>query len=871
VTANRSIPPKLATKLLTSFLRDDLAEEVLGDLEQKFHVTLKTKSHLKAKLNYWYQVMHYVRPFAIRKLKSSSSNNVAMFQSYFKIGWRNLFKEKGYSFINIGGLATGMAVAVLIGLWIFDELAFNKYHKNYDSIARVMYRATLNGEVGHSDHMPFPLGPELAQSFQNDFEYVVMSTFTSDHIISNGDLKFTKLGNYMQPDAPKMLSLEMISGTLDGLKEMNSIMLSESLAKTLFGDEDATNKVVKVDSKADVKVTGIYKDLPRNSEFHEVAFIAPWELYLASYDWTKRFRDSWSSGNIQILVQLAPHMKLDNVSRKVQSTIYDHIAEGDKVFKHEVFLHPMSRWNLYGEFKQGQSVSGQIRFVWLFGTIGIFVLLLACINFMNLSTARSERRAKEVGLRKAIGSVRGQLMSQFFSESFLVVVLAFVLSIGIVLLALPWFNEIANKQIHMPWANLVFWISCMTFVVLTGAIAGSYPALYLSSFQAVKVLKGTFRAGRFASVPRKVLVVVQFTVSVTLIIGTIIVYQQIQFAKDRPVGYSREGLIYLNMKTNEVHDHFDVVRNELIASGAVLEISESNISVVSTGSNGGGVEWQGKKAGYLDNFNMDWISPEYGKTVGWRVIAGRDFSRTIAGDKQGIVINESAAKYMGLKDPVGEIVRWQNQDFTILGVVTDMVVGSPYQANRQRIYFALGWPGNVVSIRINPERSTHAALATVQTIFKQHVPGMPFDYYFADDEYAKKFNNEVRIGKLASVFATLAIFISCLGLYGLASFVAEQRTKEIGIRKIVGASIYNLWGMLSKDFVVLVLISCVVAIPLSYYYLNEWLKQYEYHTEISWWVFGSTVIGALLITLMTVSFQAIKAAMMNPVKSLRSE
>src|SRR5688572_25531153 len=412
-------PPKLAQRMLLSFLREDLSDEVLGDLEEKYYQKRKTTSRFQATLNYWYEVINYARPFAIRKLKSSSSNNVAMFQSYFKIGWRNLFKEKGYSFINIGGLATGMAVAVLIGLWIYDELSFNKYHKNYGSIARVMYRVILNGEGGHSDHMPFPLGPELAQSFQNDFEHVVMSTFTGDHIISNGDLKFTKLGNYMQPDAPKILTLEMISGTRDGLADMHSIMLSESLAKTLFGGDDPINKAVKVDSKVDLKVTGIYKDLPKNSEFHEVAFIAPWELYLASNEWTKMFRDSWSSGNIQILVQLAPQTELDKVSQKIKSAIYDHISEGDKVFKHEVFLHPMSKWNLYGEFKNGQNVGGQIRFVWLFGTIGVFVLILACINFMNLSTARSERRAKEVGLRKAIGSFRRQLMTQFFSESLL--------------------------------------------------------------------------------------------------------------------------------------------------------------------------------------------------------------------------------------------------------------------------------------------------------------------------------------------------------------------------------------------------------------------------------------------------------------------
>lgn len=794
-----------------------------------------------------------------------------MFQSYFKIGWRNLFKEKGYSLINIGGLAAGMVVAVLIGLWIYDELSFNKYHKNYHSISRVMYRATLNGETGHSDHMPFPLGPELAQSFQNDFEYVIMSNFTDDHIISYGDSKFTKQGNYMQPDAPKMLTLEMISGTHDGLREMNSIMISESLAQTLFGDEDPINKVVKIDAKADVKVTAIYKDIPRNSAFHEVAFIAPWELYLASNEWTKRFRDSWNSGNIQILVQLAPHASLDDVSNKIKSAIYDNSSDSDKVFNQEVFLHPMSKWNLYGEFKNGKSVGGQIRFVWLFGTIGIFVLLLACINFMNLSTARSERRAKEVGIRKAIGSLRRQLMSQFFSESLLIVTLAFILTVVMVWLVIPVFNEVSNKQVSIPWTNQFFWMSCMAFVVLTGIIAGSYPALYLSSFQAVKVLKGTFRAGRFASWPRKILVIIQFTVSVTLIIGTIVVYQQIQYTKDRPVGYTREGLIYLNMKTNEIHDHFDVVRNEFIASGAVLEIAESNISIVNLGPNNGGVEWKGKKPGYLDQFNMDWVSPEYGRTVGWQFVAGRDFLRTIEGDKMGIVINESAVKYMGLDDPVGEIIRWQGQDFTILGVVKDMVVGSPYQSTKQRIYFLLGWPGNVLSIRINPERSTHEALSTIQSIFKLHVPDMPFDYYFADEQYARKFSNEVRIGKLASVFASLAIFISCLGLFGLAAFVAEQRTKEIGIRKIAGASVYNLWGMLSRDFLVLVFVASLIAAPVAYYYLNNWLQQYDYRTEISWWVFPITGVGALIVTLLTVSFQAIKAAMTNPVKSLRSE
>ncbi|HEX6226965.1 MAG TPA: ABC transporter permease [Chryseolinea sp.] len=868
--ARNSKPPKLARRLLLSFLRDDLEEEVLGDLEQKFYTTLNKESPLNAKLGYWSQVFQYIRPFAIRKFKLSS-NNITMFQSYFKIGWRNLFKQKGYSFINIGGLAAGMAVAMLIGLWIYDELAFNKYHKNYDRIAKVMYRITMNNDIGWSHSMPLPLAPALLEQYKDDFEHVVMSSPASAHIVANGELKFTKSGRFMQADAGKMLTLRMKGGTPDGLHDVHSIMISESLARTMFGDEDPINKILKIDNKADVKVTGVYEDLPKNSEFKDVAFIASWDLYFAMNEWLKGFENAWSSGVVHIFVQIPRDRDMDLVSLKVINTIQERVRPEERVHKFENFLHPMSKWHLYNDFKDGISSGGQIRFVWLFGIIGVFVLSLACINFMNLSTARSERRAREVGVRKAIGSLRGQLIRQFFAESLLVVMIGFVFSLGMVMLALPWFNGISDKEISFPWSSSLFWISCIGFVLVTGIVAGSYPALYLSSFSAVKVLKGTFRAGRFASVPRKALVVLQFTVSITLIVGTVIVYQQIQHAKDRPVGYSREGLIFVNMRTNEIHDHFEVVRNQLISAGAILDIAESNNSIVKKGTNLGGMDWKGKKPGFSDNFDTEWVSPEYGKTLGWQLVAGRDFSRDIASDRNGIIINESAAKYMGMDRPVGEIVRRENQSWTILGVVKDMINGSPYQSTRQAIYFPLGWPGNVVSLKINPEQNIHQALPKIEAVFRAHVPSMPFDYHFADEEYARKFHSEVRVGQLASIFAGLAISISCFGLFGLASFVAEQRGKEIGIRKIAGASGYQVWGMLCKDFVLLVLISCIIAIPLSYYYLNEWLSQYEYRTVMSWWIFPLTVALALSITLLTVSLQAVRAALINPVKSLRSE
>jgi hypothetical protein len=490
---------------------------------------------------------------------------------------------------------------------------------------------------------------------------------------------------------------------------------------------------------------------------------------------------------------------------------------------------------------------------------------------MNLSTARSEKRAKEVGIRKAIGSVRNQLINQFLSESLWVSALAFLLSIGLVLLILPWFNKVADKEISVLWNSLLFWILGVGFTLFTGLVAGSYPALYLSSFQPVKVLKGTFRVGRFASVPRKVLVVLQFTVSIALIIGTIIVYRQVQFTKNRFVGYNGDRLIYLQMKTNDVHDHYDAVRNDLLATGAVSDIAESAGAITQGAPNHGGFEWKGKDPNFLDHFVTVSVNHDYGKTVGWQFVGGRDFSRAIASDSSAYIINEAAAKYMNLKNPVDEFVRKDGKTFKVIGVIKDVISESPYKSVRPTIASILQWPGWTISIKLSSTLSIDEALAKIEPVFKKYVSSMPFDYKFVDEEYAKKFEAEERIGKLSGFFSILAILISCLGLFGLASFVAEQRTREIGIRKVLGASVGSLWRMLSKEFVILVLLSCFIAVPVAYYLLHEWLLNYEYRTEISWWIFVAAGIGALIITLLTVSFQAIKAAFANPVKSLKMQ
>ena len=440
-----------------------------------------------------------------------------MIRHYLKIALRGLVRSKGYSLINIGGLATGMAVAILIGLWIHDEISFNTYHKNYDRIAQVLQQGVINGEVFTSEYMPIPVGDELLSSFPQDFERVVMSSWTYEHILASGDNKFTIKGNFLSPEAPEMLTLDMLKGTRTGLDDPSSVMLSESAAKMLFGNVDPIHKAIRIDNNLDVVVTGVYKDLPYNTQFRDIKFMAPWDLYVSSRNWVKNAENEWSNNSWQILAQISPQANFADVSTKIQNIILKHVPEAAES-KSRVFLNPMNRWHLYADWDKTGKAGGRIEFVWLFGIIGVFVLLLACINFMNLSTARSEKRAKEVGVRKAIGSVRGQLMSQFFSESLLVVLFSFLLSIALVQLSLGFFNELANKQITMLWSNPFFWLLGLTFSFLTGLIAGLYPSLYLSAFNPVKVLKGTFKAGRFASMPRKALVVLQFTVSSALII-----------------------------------------------------------------------------------------------------------------------------------------------------------------------------------------------------------------------------------------------------------------------------------------------------------------------------------------------------------------
>ena len=865
-------PPHLAQRFLFWFLKNDLAEEVAGDLEEQFYTQLEEVGARRAKMDYWYQILHYLRPFAIRHFSHLSP--FFMFRHNIKISFRTLVRNRGYSFINIGGLALGMTVAMLIGLWIWEEWSFNQHHENYESIAAVMQNQTFNGEVETWWSQPRQTADALKEEYGAHFKHVINSSWPNDMLMEVGESKISKDGLYMEAGAPDMLGLEMIYGSKDGLQDPSSLLIAESVATTLFGAGDPVGETIKIGNAVDMKVAGVYKDIPLNSSFSETEWLASWDFFMDRFNYEPR--SGWGNSWFRSFVQIEDQADIDEVSHLIKDVKLNAVASSENAnaarFKPQIFLHPMNKWYLQSEFKNGKSIGGNIQYVRLFGVIGLFVLLLACINFVNLSTARSERRAKEVGVRKAIGSRRKQLIGQFFSESFLVTGLAFALALLLVQTLLPSFNTLADKEIVMPWNNPCFWSISLGFCLLTGLLSGIYPALFLSSFHPVKVLKGTFRVGRSAALPRKALVVVQFTVSVALIIGTLVVFRQIQHVKNRPTGYDNNNLVMTFIQTEKMNQQFDAFRHDLLRTGLIEEAALSESRITSTNITNSGLTWPGKDPNMADEFVTMRVTHEFGKVVNWEIKEGRDFSREMATDSMGFVVNEAAVQYMDLENPIGTKIDWgEGEVYHIIGVVKDMITQSPFQPVKQSIFFLDPNRSYCANIKLKPTANMSEAISQIETTFKKYDDVNIFDYTFADERYARKFQGEERIGQLAGWFTLLAIFISCLGVFGLAAFMAERRTKEIGIRKVLGATVPQLWQLLSKEFVYLVLIACVVAAPLAYYYSSNWLLGFEYRTELSWWVFAVAGLGALVITFLTVSFQAVKAALVQPGDSLRAE
>jgi putative ABC transport system permease protein len=864
------LPPRLATWLLHRFLKDELKADVTADLLEQYDDALSRTTRFRANANYWYQVIHYFRPFSVKAFQIPSSHPTMMYKSYATTSLRGMMKNKLHTFINITGLSVGMAVAIIIGLWLWDEVSFDKQFRRYDRIGQVKQTLTNNGQVQMWTNLPWPLTAEIRNNYGGDFEEIAMTTTYNIWLITHDDMKLYENGIFAEPQFLKIFDLPLVQGTEHSLDDMSSVMIAQSLARKLFKDDDALGKTLSIDGRMDVTVTGVFKDFPTNSTFDGIKFIGAFQMAFAKNDW-KNMGDPWRPNMFFVYTLLHPNASFEHASSVIRDVKLKNVNETLAKKKPTLFVHPMNRWHLHEEFKEGKESGGRIQYVWMFSIIGVFVLLMACINFMNLSTARSEKRAKEIGVRKAIGSLRRQLVMQFFFESVMTSTFSVFIALLLVQLSLPWFNEIANKQMSLPWTSFTFWGGVATFSVLIGLLAGSYPAFYMSAIKTISVIKGVFKAGSSAFVSRRVMVTLQFAISMIMIIGTAVVYMQIQHAKNRPMGYSSAGLVSVWLPYSAQHDHWDATKQELLNSRAVVSIATAGSTTTSNYSSSSGFDWQGKDPNLSVDFNTSAVSHDYGKTIQWTMAQGRDFSRDFPSDSTGVIINTSMAKFMGLQEPIGATIRWNNEPLTIIGVVDNIISGNPYEEVRPTLYYLFKGDEGVMIAHLNPEMAASDALGKIEKAVKRFDNSAPFSYEFIDEAYSRKFGNEERVGRLSGVFATLTIFISCLGIFGLSSFMAEQKSKEIGVRKVLGASVFQLWQLMCRDFIVLVMMSSVIAVPLAYLFLNRWLEGFVYRTAISWWIFVASAGMTLIIMLVTISWHTWQAARVNPSKSLRTE
>jgi putative ABC transport system permease protein len=781
-----------------------------------------------------------------------------MIRAYITIAWRSLLQNRVSTLINIGGLSVGMSIVILIGLYVWDEVAFDHYHQNHRRLAQIMTNQRYNGETSTIPIIAIPGADAIRTRYAETFDRVSLVSRKADHIVVSDDKHLSQSGLWVEQDFPEMFTLEMIEGQRNALSDPSSVLLTRSAAAALFGNEDPLNKIVRVDDELEFRVGGVFADLPENTTFYRTQILLPWQ----NKGNKANTSTDWENHKALLFVQsrgVQDEKKLNDLIRRVPT---DHI----KGVEEEFLLQPLDKLHLYSQFENGRAAGGLIRYVWLFGIIGIFVLLLACINFMNLSTARSEKRAKEVAIRKTLGAVRLKLVIQFLVESVVVALFAFVPALLFSWLLLPFFNSLSLKKLSMPWDSGWFWQTAVGFTVLTGLIAGSYPALYLSGFNPVKIFKGAFKADSFTFSVRRMLVILQFTVSITLSIGTIVVYRQLQYAKDRPAGYSAKGLLTVAMNTPNLLKHYGAIRNELLSTGAVMNMAESSYPTTHFDSDNG-MDWEGKDPNLAQGFRNVNVTRDFGNTIGWSIIRGRDFSKEYTADSAAAILNEAAAKVIGFKDPIGRRIRFDGIVYTIVGVVKNMVTQSPYEAADPSVFFCGGYLATI-TIRVNPHLPLNTSLAKMDAVFSKYNPSSPFVFSFNDEDYGKKFVDEERMGKLATSFSLIAILISCLGLFGLASFLTEQRAREISLRKILGASVPGIFYLVSKGFLLLVLYSCLIAIPLSWYLLHRWVARYDYHTGIAWWIFLAAALAALLVTLLTVGYQSIRLAMTPPIKRL---
>ncbi len=785
-----------------------------------------------------------------------------MLKNYLNIAIRNLWRTKGFSFINITGLAVGMASAILIFLWIYNELSYDQFHKNKDYLYQAWNRGVFDSKLRCWNSTPKILGPTLKEEYPEVAE--TARGLSRWFVTVAGENKMSTKALITDPSFLSMFTFPFVKGDAKtALNDVHSIILTEKMATKMFGGDEAMNREIRIDNDL-FRVTGILKDLPVNTGF-DFEYILSW-AYLKKLG----FDDiDWGNNSIKTYVQLKPTATSSDVNEKIKGITIKH-SNGEE--EHEVFLYPVSQLHLYSEFENGKVAGGRIETVRLFGIIAAFILLIACINFMNLSTARSEKRAKEVGIRKIVGAEKWLLVTQFLGESILLAFISGAIASMLVQLVLPAFNTLVGKQLSVPLGNLYFWLIALLFIFITGIVAGSYPAFFLSSFKPVAVLKGTFRKAFTLINPRKVLVVLQFSFAIVLIISTFVVVQQIRHAQARERGYDGNQLVYFWI-AGALETKYPALKSELLSSGIASFVTRTSSPLTSPYSDTWGLLWQGKDPNDKTDFFRLTADEGLVKTAGFELVQGRDIDLTkYPSDSTAMLLNESAAKAMGFTNPIGQIVKDGDYDFQVVGVIKDFILDSPYEHTRPMVIEGAkeNW-FNVINIKLTGTATIDQHLKSMGKLYEKYNPEYPFEYHFVDEDYARKFEDTERIATITTLFTSLTIFISCLGLFGLASYMAEVRIKEIGIRKVLGASVMRITTLLSKDFLILVIISIIIASPLAWYAMHTWLQGYSYRVPIEWWVFVTSGLLCIVISLLTISFQAIKAALANPVTSLRTE
>ncbi|MGB3066134.1 FtsX-like permease family protein [Sphingobacterium thalpophilum] len=787
-----------------------------------------------------------------------------MIRLFLKTALRNLKRSPLNTTINILGLAFGFTVALISTLWVLKQFSFDKHYSNYPSIYQVMITGTFNDEKSTDRSTPIPLVKTIASDFKDEMPDATLVTNMESNNIKVGDKKLNAQGFYALGKFAELFSLESLKGNNATPASPSTIMISESLAKRLFDQTDVIGKMLQLNGKKQYTIQGVYKDIPENNTFYGLDYVLPFVDYLAK---NQGIDESWSSCFFSTFARIDNPTSVSALENKLTNIINKKLTD----IKPEVLLHPMSKWHLYDSFKNGKNVGGQIQYVWMFAWISLFIILLASINFINLSTARSLKRGKEIGVLKSVGVNRRQLIAGFLVESTLAVACAFLIAVLFAALLLPWVNTITQTTLHIPFTDLRFYSYSLLGILTIGILAGIYPALFLSAFNPILALKGKFNSRKGGARTRKAMVIIQFAISIFLMISTYLVIQQLHYTKDRPIGYKSSNLVNITSSNPTIVKSFDVLRKELIGRRLVKDAALSSNHVNRLTLTGGGFNWQGndsKDGAIMGIFTVD---ENFAHTVQWNFIKGRNFSKDFKTDSTGVILNEAAAKFMGITDLNSKQLSRAGIDYHIVGIIQNTLSESPFKSITPTAYFLKFLPKNKITLQLDENQDLKQNLKAIATAFNRIDPDLIFDYTFTNQEYAKEFQQMEMIKSLTSLFTGLAILISCLGLYALVSFLTEQREKEIGIRKVLGASEVGLWRLLSAEYVWLTGIGFILAAPLAYMLMESWLENYVYRIAITWTVFAVTGITALVITLLTVSYQAIKAALANPGITLRNE